>query len=257
MWPKHVEVVVGALLDSAQPLDLGQDDGGQAELVEQGEAAQRVGAAEQPPQLGQLPLPRRPRGELGLRAGQRRGLGVDREAEVGGEAGGAQQAQRIVAEARLADDPQPPALEVGEAAEGVDRLAAGERHRNGAEGEVARRQVGLDRRAAQRGRVELPGAVAGDRAPGRELGRELECEPALGVGDGLGDALGVAGDGEVEVGHLAAELRVADRAAGDPDTVLAGERPPGESDQRRGFEAFAEAQASTRGTRAEMPQVIS
>ncbi len=54
-----VEVVVGALLDAAQRLQLGQDDRRQAQLVEQLEAAQRVGAGDEPAQLGELSLPRR------------------------------------------------------------------------------------------------------------------------------------------------------------------------------------------------------
>ena len=254
---EHVEVVIRALFDAAQRLDLGQDDRGQLQLVEQSEAAQRVGPAEQPAQLGELPLPRRIGGERGLRAGERGGLGVDLEAQVGGEADGAQQPQGVFAEGLDADRAQPPPLEVGDAAEGVDRLAAGERHGHRAEGEVARRQVGRDRLAAQRGGVDLPGAVAGDRAPGGELGRELEGEAVLGVGDRLGDTLGVAADRQVEVGHLAPQRRVAHGPAGDPDVGLARQRPPGEPDEGRRVEALGEAHPATLGTRAEMPQVIS
>ena len=66
-----VEVVVGALLDAAQRLQLRQDDRGEAELVEQREAAQRVGAADQLPQLGQLALAGRLAGAGRFRAGQR------------------------------------------------------------------------------------------------------------------------------------------------------------------------------------------
>ena len=68
-----VEVVVGPLLDAAQVGELGEDDRGDAELVEQGEAAQRVAAADQPAQLDQLPLARRLGGAAGFGAGQ---LGV-------------------------------------------------------------------------------------------------------------------------------------------------------------------------------------
>ena len=50
----HVEVVIGALFDALQRLDLGQDDGGQRQLVEQRQAAQRVGATEQLAQLDEL-----------------------------------------------------------------------------------------------------------------------------------------------------------------------------------------------------------
>ena len=54
--PVDVEVVVGPLFDAAQILQLRQDDGGQLQLVEQGQAAQRVGPAEELTQLGQLAL---------------------------------------------------------------------------------------------------------------------------------------------------------------------------------------------------------
>ncbi len=59
-----VEVMVGALLDPAQRLQLGQDDRRQAELVEQRHAAQRVRAADELAQLGELALSR----GLGLHA---------------------------------------------------------------------------------------------------------------------------------------------------------------------------------------------
>ena len=55
-----------------------------------------------------------------------------------------------------------PAAQVGEAAERVDRLAARERLGDRVDGEVAQRQVGLERAAAQRLDVDLPGA---SRAP--------------------------------------------------------------------------------------------
>ncbi len=86
----HVEVVVGALFDPAQRLQLGQDDGGQPELVEQGHAAQRVGPADQLAQLDQLALPCRLGGAGSFAAGERDGGRVDLEAQVGREAGGAQ-----------------------------------------------------------------------------------------------------------------------------------------------------------------------
>ena len=94
-----VEVVVGALPDAAQRLQLGQDDRGEAQLVEQGEAAQRVGAADQQAQLRELALPRRIGGAGGFGAGQGGGPGVDRQAQLGRQPRRAEQAQRVLGEA--------------------------------------------------------------------------------------------------------------------------------------------------------------
>ena len=215
-----VEVVVGALLDPAQALQLGQDDRGQLQLVEQSEAAQRVGAAEQLPQLGQLALAGGLGGAGRGGAGQRDGAGVDLEAELGGEARRPQQPQRVLGEAALADRPQHAALEVGEAAEGVDRLAAGERHGDGADREVARGR-GRPRSPSPRRAVDvdLPAALGGDDAPGAELGRELEGVLAELAGDRLApprrDRRRRRGRGR----RPRAERRVADGAADDPDAV--------------------------------------
>ena len=174
VWPWTSRWWFGPLLDVAQLGELGQDDGGEAELVEQGQAAQRVGAADQLAQLDELALAGRLGGARSLGAGELGRRGVDLELELGGEPRGAQQAQRVGGEAALADGAQEAPLEVGEAAVRVDRLAAGERDGDGADREVALGEVGLDRLAAQRGRVDLPGLLAVDHAPGRELGRELE-----------------------------------------------------------------------------------
>ncbi|HEX8959226.1 MAG TPA: hypothetical protein VF770_05340, partial [Solirubrobacterales bacterium] len=200
-----VEVVVGALLDAAQRLQLGQDDRRQPQLVEQLETAQRGRAGDKLAQLGKLSLPRRLGGARRFGAGQGQRAGLDLEVQLGREADGAQQPQRVGREAPPADDAQQPSLEVGEAAVGVERLSPGERDRDGAEREVARGQVGLDRAAAQRRDVDLPGAVGRRRPPARELGRELEGVAAAGPGDRLRGGGGIAAHGEVEVGDLAAE----------------------------------------------------
>ncbi len=161
------------------------------------------------------------------------------------------------AKLRSPDHAQDAAVEVGEAAERVDRLAAGERHRDRPDREVALGQVGLDRLSPQRRHVDLPGAVGGDGAPGGELGRELErVAPAL-AGDRLGDSGGVAGHGEVEVGHVAPERRVAHCAAGDPDALGAGKRISRQRHDRRRGKALRDAHAGSRGTLAEIPQVTS
>ncbi len=253
-----VEMVVRALFDPAGRLELGQDDGGQVEVVEQLDPAQRVGAGEQLAELGQLALPGRVRRPPGFGPGQRPRPRVDLEPELGRDPGRAQQPQRVGREAALADDPQQPPLEVGEAVVGVDRVAAGERHRDRAEREVAGVEVGLDRLPPQRRRVGLPGAVPGDHPPGRELGRELEGVPVALLGDRPRRRGGVSGDGEVEVGDLAAERRVADRPAGDPGGLAVRQRPSRDRDRPRRAEAIGEAaHSNTLGTRAEIPQVIS
>ena len=118
--------------------------------------AQRIGAADQLAQLDQLPLAGRLAGARGFGASEGDGGGIDLQLQAGGEPGRPQETQRIGGEAALAHDPQDAAVEVGEAAVGIDRLAAGERHGDRADGEVALRQIGLDRLAAQRRQVDLP-----------------------------------------------------------------------------------------------------
>ena len=125
-----VEMVVRALFDAAGCLELRQDGGGQVEVVEQLDPAQRVGAGEQPAELGQLALPRRVRRPTGFGPGQHPRRRVDLEPELGRDPGRAQQPQRVGREAALADHPQQSPLEVVEAVVGVDRVAAGERHRD-------------------------------------------------------------------------------------------------------------------------------
>ncbi len=52
----NVEVMVRPLLDAPQGLQLRQDDGGQVQIVEQGEATQWIRSSKHLPQLGQLAL---------------------------------------------------------------------------------------------------------------------------------------------------------------------------------------------------------
>ena len=85
------------------------------------------------------------------------------------------------------------------------------------------------------------------------------CSPSSRA-SALATAAGIAGDGEVEVGDLAAERRVADRPAGDPDALLPAERPdrrrPGAA--RRGVRRRGSRRPRvTRGTRGEIAQVTS
>ena len=67
------------------------------------------------------------------------------------------------------------------------------------------------------------------------------------AGERLGDLAGVAGDGEVEVGDLAAERRVADRAARDPGPLSPAERADRRRRERRGAEVVGEAHAPSAG----------
>ena len=91
----HVAVVVGVLLDSAQRRELGQDGGHEVELVHEREAADRRVGADDAPQLGEDAL----LGGVGqtrrVRADGGGGVGVDLEAELGGQARDAQRAQGI------------------------------------------------------------------------------------------------------------------------------------------------------------------
>ena len=139
----------------------------------------------------------------------------------------------------------------------VNRLAAAERHRDRADREVALRQISLDRRPPQRGQVDLPGAVRGHGAPGRELGRELKRVPLSLPGNRLGGGRDVAADGQIEVDHVEAQRRIADGATDYPDLLAAGKRPPGQSDRRGCRESLSDAHAASRGTLAEIPQVTS
>ena len=112
-------------------------------------------AIDQPAQLGEHALGGGLGHPRGGRAREPLGLGVGREAELGGEA---RQAQRPAADrARRRPGPSTRSmrgLEVGAAAVRVDQLAAaassGHRARHRVDGEVALAQVGLDRVALER-----------------------------------------------------------------------------------------------------------
>ena len=111
-----VEVVVGRLPDPVEGVELGQDGAGRAELAEQLDPAQRVGAADEQPQLGELALAGGLAGPRRGGAGDRRRRRLDLEPELSGDPGGAQDPQRIVLEAALRDGAEDPGLEVAEPA---------------------------------------------------------------------------------------------------------------------------------------------
>ena len=202
-------------------------------------------------------------GARGLGAGERDGRGVDLELELGREPRRAQQPQRVGGEAALADHAQEPPLEVGEAAVRVDRRRRRRAARRPRRREVALGEVGLDRLAAQRGRRRPARRRRGRRRARCANSAESSkaCPPPL-AAIAFAAARGVAGDGEVEVGDLAAERRVADRAAGDPDVARRAARAPSRASAtdaapRRGDRRGSRARSRSRGTRAEIPQVTS
>ena len=109
----------------------------------------------------------------------------------------------------------------------------------------------------------MPGAVAREGAPGAELGRELERRPAGAARDRSRNRGLVAGDREVEVDDRARPS--ASRTA--PPTIHASPAPSPASAPAATSTASAPASASatgviasrrsSRGTRAEIPQVTS
>ena len=259
-----VEVVVGPLLDAAQVGELGQDDRGEAELVEQGEAAQRVGAADQLAQLDQLPLPRRLAGAPGLGPGQRRrspgrspARARRRAAPRAAAAAGRRRScpRRPTRRRRRSRSARPPWGSIGSPPASGTATAPTVKSRSARSASIVSPRSAVD--------VDLPGPVAVDDAPGRELGRELEGVPPARRGDRLRRRLGAAGDREVEVGHLAAEGRVADGAPDDPgvDPGSPGPRgrarPPAPPRVAPRAHGMPRAHALSRGTRAEIPQVTS
>ncbi|KAA0267044.1 MAG: hypothetical protein EDQ89_11955, partial [Acidobacteria bacterium] len=147
----------------------------------------------------------------------------------------------VVGEGAVGAGAEGPPLEVAEPARGIERLAAGQRDRDGVHGEISEPQVDLDRRAAKRGDVDLPAAVAGDDAPGGELARELERMP-LPVGrDPAGGLGGITVEGDVDVDDVGAEGGVADGAADQPGAIGDVAEPrPGDLDRRRLPESLLE-----------------
>ena len=172
-----VEVVVRALFDArAGPSSSGRTTAVSSELVEQREAAQRVGTAEQLAQLGQLALAGGLGGARGARPGERDGRrGRSRGPSSAARRGGAQQPQRVLRRS-CARRPR------------AGCRARGRRGRR--RGRSARRRPAARRRrrrevALGRGRPRSTRRAAavtstcqprdgGDHAPGAELGGELE-----------------------------------------------------------------------------------
>ena len=134
-------MVVGVLDHPPERLELGEDGGGELELVHQRQRLERPRPADDPAKLGELALPGgigRPRGR---RPRERCRLVVDPQLVAGADPDRAQEPQRILLEGPLGGGPQAARLGVGEPSGRVDRLAAGERDRDRVDGEVACFQV--------------------------------------------------------------------------------------------------------------------
>src|SRR5205807_8797535 len=125
----------------------------ESEVVEAPEAARREAL-----ELAEDPLAGGIGDPVRARAEQLLGPLVETEAELVLEARGAQEPERVVGEDRVRDGAERARSEVRAAAERVDRLAARERHGDRVDGEVAAREVVLER-AAERREVDRPAAV--------------------------------------------------------------------------------------------------
>ena len=95
---EDVEVVVAALLDAAQRLELRQHARAQPELEREPDPLPRALAGEHPAQLGIDALARDPRERAGGRANARAGIGVRGEPQLAGQPHEAQRPQRVVLE---------------------------------------------------------------------------------------------------------------------------------------------------------------
>ena len=238
-------MIVGRLLDAPHARHLGEDRREQPRFGEQLEAASRRPFGEDLHDLVADALGGHvgDGGRRGADRVQRRGL--DREAEAGGEADGAQHAQPIFGDARsgVADGADDAGAQVGLAGDEVDHLARQGVEEERVDGEVAAERV-LPRRAEVHGARPPAVDVGGVGAERRDLDRHA-------VGDDQHDAeLGAHGNGpreerlhglgrrarrDVVVERLAAEQPVADAAAGEvrivpgraqPADELSGDRLP-------------------------------
>ncbi len=159
----------------------------------------------------------------GMRARGGERLLLGRQPQLRDEAREPHDAQRIARERRCRDHPQPPCSEVLPATRRVDELAARERLGDRVDGEVALREVLLDRLPEQRREIGLPAVTRLHDAPGAELLGQREDRSTRGARERPRRSLDVAADGQVDVGRRAAEQAVAHGAADEPGR-RAGER---------------------------------
>ena len=158
-----VEVVEDVLLDAAQRGQLGQHDGDDAERPRPAAAPRRALGADDALELGEHALGRHAGQPGRLPAHLARVSGVELEAELDARRAARSVRSGSSASAAARDHPQPPRLEVGPAAVGVDQLAAGERLGHRVDREVAGGEVGREVAVAQRHEVDVPAASRGRR----------------------------------------------------------------------------------------------
>ena len=252
-------MVVRVLLDPTQRFELGEHGAGRPQVVEQLDPAQRVGAADEQPQLGELALPGRLAGACRFGAGERDGSPVELEPELSAEPGRPQDPQWVVRQASRRRDAEHATLDVGDAAGRIERrTGAGKRQRERIYGEVAHGEIGLDRLGTQTVDVDMPAPVTRLRPPGRELGGELERGSARRRGEPPCGIRRIAGEREIDVDHVALENRVADGPADDPGLVLVTERAPRALDRGDRVQAPEPTHRTySRGIRSPSPHVIS
>ena len=253
--PVHVEVVVDALLHAVQRVELGQDDRRQGEVVEQAQAVDGGVGRDERAQLGEDAL-RRHAGDAGrMGPRRRRGRRLDDEAERRGQPRDPQRTQRVAVEGGGRHHPQAAHREVGQAAVGVDEVAAGQRLGHRVHGQVARGEVLGEGRPLQRDEVHLPPLP--HHAPGAVGVREREGRPAGGLRHPSRRRPRVARQREVEVGlRPAAEQPVAHRPADEP-RLLVRERRAHRVQRRDGAHAGLPSRTWTRGTRGSRPHTTS
>jgi hypothetical protein len=227
--PVDVAVVVVALLHAAQCGDLREHRPGEPEIVHERHPLDDGGRGDDAAQLGEDPLLGDARDRGGVRARGRGGVRVDREAQLDGQARQAQRTQRVGGEGVRRDHPQAPALEVVEAAVQVDQRPTVQRLGQRVDGDVPRREVGLQRAAVQRREIDLPGLAAAHHAPRAERLGQLEGRGALGLRQRARRPADVAVHHDVEVGRAggidAVQQAVADGAAHEPGAALTGGLP--------------------------------
>ena len=251
---EHVEVVVAALLDAAQRLELGQHDGAAAELEREPDPVRRRARSRAPAAARRRRARRRRRASpaAAARAAARasrvgaRGRARRRAARGAARAAGRPRARRAPTSRRR------PAREVGGAAERVDELAAGQRPRDRVDGEVAQAQ-GRPRSSPPRSGVRsaCQRVIARDDAPGAELVRERERGRARGARQRAGRGRDVAVDRRGRGRRRRApEQLVADGAADEP-AAAARPAPRAPARARRHVASCAVAVVAARHPRAD------
>ena len=264
-----IEVVEVALLHAVEGGDLGQNRLHQAQPVGQRQALEHPVRGDQPAELGEHPLGRREGNPWRGLSGEPLRLRIGPEAELGGETGQPQRAQRVarvggVLDGGTAEHPQHAALEVRAAPGGVDQAVVAarllERHRERVHAEVALSQVLLDGRPLEWRDVADPTAPHG--APGPEGLGQRKHRAAGGLRHRPGGLLRGALHGEVHVAHRTVEQGVAHAAPHHPGAVAAlRERVARGAHRRRLAKAIQGRVQPSRGyalsTRPVSPQVTS